>query len=71
MPFICNKCSRPIASRKHNSCGYCGEPLAEDQMMTDAEKQKLDSIKADDKKRHRRWKEENPGVGSGSVLDDL
>ena len=40
--YTCPKCSRPVATRRHKKCTYCGAILPEELLFSEEEKQKVE-----------------------------
>jgi len=39
----CPKCARPIATRRHKKCSYCGAILPEELLFSDEEKRQVEA----------------------------
>jgi hypothetical protein len=68
MSFQCPTCARPLYNRRRKECEFCGAPIPASLQLTEAQKDRLDRIKADEARRRRDESSQSPGI-SYPVVD--
>ena len=51
----CPACDSIVYSRRHKTCGVCGEALPESCRLTTDEAQRVDALLRTERQRHRDW----------------
>lgn len=71
MEFKCPKCGRALLSRRNPLCGYCGEALPKELLLTDEERSAVDKEIDKARRRKREAEEREPeksGDGGAAVM---
>ena len=51
----CPSCNSPVYSRRHKSCGICGNELPRECRFTLDEVERVDALMKNERERHRQW----------------
>ena len=51
----CPSCKSPVYSRRHQTCGVCGDNLPRECLFTLDEVERVDALMRTERERHRQW----------------